>query len=40
MSLPPRVRWAYNWKPEPGSPEEKLYTDYLRPRDWLGEIAG
>ena len=37
MSLPPRVRWAYNWQPEPGSPEAKLYTDYLRPRDWLGE---
>ncbi|MBT8107926.1 MAG: oxygen-dependent coproporphyrinogen oxidase [Gammaproteobacteria bacterium] len=40
MSLPPRVRWEYDWKPEPGSPEDKLYTDYLRPRDWLGEIAG
>jgi coproporphyrinogen III oxidase len=37
MSLPPRVRWEYNWKPEPGSPEEKLYTDFLRPRDWLGD---
>lgn len=37
MSLPPQVRWAYNWKPEPGSPEEALYTDYLKPRDWLGE---
>ena len=37
MSLPPRVRWEYNWQPEAGSAEEKLYTDYLRPRDWLGE---
>ncbi len=37
MSLPPRVRWAYDWKPEPGSAEERLYTDYLRPRDWLAE---
>jgi coproporphyrinogen III oxidase len=37
MSLPPRVRWAYNWQPEPGSPEATLYDDYLRPRDWLGE---
>ena len=37
MSLPPLVRWAYNWQPEPGSPEEKLYRDYLRPRDWLSE---
>jgi len=37
MSLPPRVRFEYNWHPEPGSPEEMLYTDYLRPRDWLGQ---
>jgi coproporphyrinogen III oxidase len=37
MSLPPRVRWQYDWHPEPGSPEEKLYTDYLVPRDWLGQ---
>jgi coproporphyrinogen III oxidase len=36
MSLPPLVEWRYNWSPEPGSPEEKLYADYLRPRDWLG----
>ena len=40
MSLPPRVRWAYNWQPEAGSAEEKLYTDYLKPRDWLGERPG
>ena len=40
MSLPPQVRWAYNWSPEPGSPEEKLYTDCLRPRDWLGDLDG
>jgi len=37
MSLPPLVRWEYGWKPEPGSPEETLYRDYLRPRDWLNE---
>jgi coproporphyrinogen III oxidase len=35
MSLPPRVRWRYNWLPEEGSPEARLYTDFLRPRDWL-----
>jgi coproporphyrinogen III oxidase len=35
MSLPPRVTWRYDWKPEPGSPEEKLYSDFLRPRDWV-----
>ncbi|MCG8371719.1 MAG: oxygen-dependent coproporphyrinogen oxidase [Proteobacteria bacterium] len=39
MSLPPRVRWEYDWTPEPGSPEEALYTDYLRPRDWLGDAG-
>jgi len=39
MSLPPQVRWAYNWQPEPGSPEAQLYADYLKPRDWLGEAT-
>lgn len=39
MSLPPRVRYEYDWRPEPGSPEERLYTDYLKPRDWLGETG-
>jgi coproporphyrinogen III oxidase len=34
VSLPPRVTWRYDWKPEPGSPEEKLYTDFLVPQDW------
>ena len=34
MSLPPRAEWRYDWKPEPGSPEEKLATDFLKPRDW------
>jgi coproporphyrinogen III oxidase len=37
MSLPPLVKWRYNWQPESGSPEEKLYTDFLPPRDWLAE---
>jgi coproporphyrinogen III oxidase len=35
MSLPPVVAWRYDWKPEPGSAEEKLYKDFLRPRDWV-----
>lgn len=35
MSLPPLVKWRYDWKPEPGSAEEKLYTDFLKPKDWL-----
>lgn len=37
MSLPPLVKWRYNWQPEPGSPEAVLYADYLRPREWLEE---
>ena len=34
MSLPPLVKWRYNWKPEPGTPEAKLYEVYLKPHDW------
>jgi coproporphyrinogen III oxidase len=39
MSMPPLVRWEYDWHPQPGSPEERLYADFLRPRDWLVELA-
>ncbi|MDO8932483.1 MAG: oxygen-dependent coproporphyrinogen oxidase [Rhodocyclaceae bacterium] len=35
MSLPPVVKWRYDWHPDPGSAEEKLYTDFLPPRDWI-----
>jgi coproporphyrinogen III oxidase len=35
MSLPPLARWAYDWHPEPGTPEADLYDNYLAPRDWL-----
>ena len=35
MSLPPLVRWRYDWKPEPGSPEAGLVERFLRPRDWI-----
>ena len=35
MSLPPAATWRYDWRPEPGSPEDKLTTDFLRPRDWV-----
>jgi coproporphyrinogen III oxidase len=34
MSLPPLAAWRYAWVPEPGSPEEKLYREFLKPRDW------
>ena len=35
MSLPPLVKWRYNWKPEPGTPEARLYEEFLKARDWL-----
>jgi coproporphyrinogen III oxidase len=35
MSMPPQAAWRYDWRPEPGSAEEKLYTDFLRARDWV-----
>ena len=34
MSLPPLVRWEYDYKPEPGSQEAELYEKFLKPRDW------
>ncbi|HSO06533.1 MAG TPA: oxygen-dependent coproporphyrinogen oxidase, partial [Pelomicrobium sp.] len=34
MSLPPIVKWRYDWHPEPGSPEARLYEVFLKPRDW------
>jgi coproporphyrinogen III oxidase len=36
MSLPPLVKWRYNWRPDPGTPEARLYDEFLKPRDWLG----
>ena len=35
MSLPPIVKWRYDWHPEPGTPEAALYTDFLTARDWV-----
>ena len=35
MSMPPVVRWRYDWHPEDGTPEGTLYTDFLPHRDWL-----
>ncbi|MBS1215757.1 MAG: coproporphyrinogen oxidase [Proteobacteria bacterium] len=34
-SMPPVVRWRYDWHPEPGSPEARLYEVFLKPRDWV-----
>ena len=39
MSMPPVVKWRYDWRPEPGTPEARLYTDFLRPRDWAATGA-
>ncbi len=35
MSLPPLVRWEYNWQPETDSAEAELYEKYLLRRDWV-----
>ncbi|WP_428414481.1 oxygen-dependent coproporphyrinogen oxidase [Methylibium sp.] len=35
MSMPPAATWRYDWKPEAGTPEARLYSDFLRPRDWV-----
>jgi coproporphyrinogen III oxidase len=35
MSLPPIVKWRYDWAPAPGTPEAKLYSDFLVAKDWL-----
>ena len=35
MSMPPIVRWGYDWKPEANSPEARLYSDFLKPKDWI-----
>jgi coproporphyrinogen III oxidase len=37
MSLPPLVAWRYDWRPEPGTPEARLYEVFLQPRDWADE---
>jgi coproporphyrinogen III oxidase len=37
MSLPPVVRWRYDYRPEPGTREAELYEVYLKPRDWAAE---
>ena len=39
MSLPPLVRWVYDYRPEAGSPEAELTDYYLQDRDWLSEQA-
>ncbi len=35
MSMPPIVKWRYDWKPDANSAEAKLYSDFLIDKDWL-----
>ena len=35
MSMPPIVKWRYDWHPEAGSPEARLYSEFLVHKDWL-----
>ena len=39
MSLPPLVAWRYDWQPEPGTPEARLYDLFLQPRDWANHSS-
>lgn len=40
MSMPPVVQWRYDWKPEAGSPEARLMSDFLVGKNWLEEPSG
>jgi len=35
MSMPPLVKWRYNWQPEAGTAEAELYEKYLVGKDWV-----
>jgi coproporphyrinogen III oxidase len=35
MSMPPLVKWKYNWQPEEGTEEARLYNHFLKPKDWV-----
>src|SRR5262249_5641014 len=39
-SLPPEVRWRYDWHPEPGSPEARLFERCRVRRDWVDREGG
>jgi coproporphyrinogen III oxidase len=39
MSMPPRAAWRYDWHPEAGTPEARLYSDFLRAREWADWTA-
>jgi coproporphyrinogen III oxidase len=35
MSMPPIVKWRYDWQPEAGSVEAQLMSEFLIGRDWV-----
>ena len=35
MSLPPVVKWRYDWHPQAGTPEARLYEEFLKARNWV-----
>lgn len=37
MSMPPNARWAYQWQPLAGTPEARLYSDFIIGKNWLGD---
>ncbi len=37
MSMPPVATWRYDWRPDPNTPEARLYSGFLQPRDWLAQ---
>lgn len=39
MSMPPIVKWRYDWHAPAGSPEARLHTDFLIGKDWLGKAG-
>jgi coproporphyrinogen III oxidase len=40
LSMPPLVKWRYDWHPEPGTQEAQLYDIYLQPKDWVSLAGG
>jgi coproporphyrinogen III oxidase len=38
-SMPPRAIWRYNWRPEKGTAEARLYEDFLPAKDWLASAG-
>jgi coproporphyrinogen III oxidase len=35
MSMPPEVRWRYDYGPTSGTPEDALYREFLTAKDWV-----